>query len=181
VSKPFVPHDFDPPYQLWHPQFHLLPLSVEHNESDHAAWTSSITHIHSTPGWESSTWPPPGGMSLQENRGDLEGHARDFAERSGFTFTVLQPETAEVIGCVYIYPIADGKHDAQIRSWVRADVGPLDPVVHSAVSRWLAERWPFKNVSYARRPVSQPGPSAPDDTSHGVVPEEPTRDPMGSH
>jgi hypothetical protein len=128
-----------------------VPLDVEHNESDHAAWTSSIAHIRSTPGYQSREWPPSTGMSLEENRGDLERHGHDFAERSGFTFTVLKPGTAEVIGCVYIYPVNDGEHDAQIRSWVRADIGTLDSLLHSAVSRWIAEQWPFKNVRYADR------------------------------
>lgn len=150
--SPFVPSDFDPPRHLSHPQFQLVPLGVEHNVSDHAAWTSSIAHIHSTPGWESTAWPPSGGMSLQENHADLERHARDFTERTGFTFTVLKPGTVEVIGCVYIYPVTDGEHDAQIESWVRADVGALDSVVYSEVSRWIAERWPFKKVRYAPRP-----------------------------
>ncbi len=151
MSKSFVPDDFDPPRGLSQPQFHLVPLDVEHNESDHAAWTSSIAHIRSTPGYESGKWPPSGGMSLEENRGDLERHAHDFAERSGFTFTVLKPRTAEVLGCVYIYPMTDGEHDAQIHSWVRADVGMLDSPLHSAVSSWVAEQWPFGNVRYAER------------------------------
>jgi hypothetical protein len=91
-------------------------------------------------------------LSLEENRSDLERHAHDFAERSGFTFTVLKPGPAEVIGCVYIYPVTDGEHDAQIRSWVvRADVGTLDSLLHSMASRWIAEQWPFKNVRYADR------------------------------
>ena len=47
-------------------------------------------------------------MSPDANRDDLERHARDFAERAGFTFTVLRPGTEEVIGCVYIYPAKDG-------------------------------------------------------------------------
>jgi hypothetical protein len=149
VSNPFVPIDFDPPRELSLPQFYLVPLNVEHNVSDHAAWTSSIAHIRATPGYESTQWPPVDGMSLEENRGDLERHARDFAERTGFTYTVLKPGTAEVIGCVYIYPDPDGEHDAQIRSWVRADVAALDSPLHSAVSRWIAEHWPFTRVRYA--------------------------------
>jgi hypothetical protein len=152
VSQPFVPDDFEPPLELSHPRFRLVPLAVEHNESDRAAWMSSIASIHATPGWESTTWPPAEGMSLEENRADLEGHARDFAERTGFTFTVLDPVTSDVIGCVYIYPAADREHDAQVRSWVRADLGALDPLLHAAVTRWLAERWPFRNVRYADRP-----------------------------
>ena len=147
----FVPDDFDPPRALALTQFHLVPLGPEHNESDHAAWMSSIAHIRATPGFESTGWPPLEGMSLEANRGDLEAHARDFAERTGFTFTVLRPGTEEVIGCVYIYPARDGEHDARVRSWVREDVAELDARLHAAVSSWLADRWPFERVLYDDR------------------------------
>ena len=43
-------------------------------------------------------------MTLEENLDDLERHARDFADRTGFTYTVLDPATRAVMGCVYIYP-----------------------------------------------------------------------------
>jgi hypothetical protein len=152
-DQPFVPAGFDPPRELSLPDCRLVPLGVEHNESDHAAWTSSVAHIRATPGFESADWPPADGMSLDANRRDLEGHARDFAERTGFTFTVLRPGTTEVIGCLYIYPARDGEHDAQVRSWVRADVAGLDAPLHAAVSRWLAECWPFARVRYAERPT----------------------------
>jgi hypothetical protein len=89
---------------------------------------------------------------LEHNRSDLDRHARDFTERTGFTYTVLQPGTSEVIGCVYIYPSPAADHDADVRSWVRADLAELDPILYSAVSRWLTERWPFTAVSYAARP-----------------------------
>jgi hypothetical protein len=56
-----------------------------------------------------------------------------------------------VLGCVYIYPSRDERHDADVRSWVRADVAELDVQVHAAVSRWLAEDWPFAAVDYAGR------------------------------
>ncbi len=150
-SAGFVRADFDPPRELVLPAMHLVPLGVEHNESDHAAWTSSIAHIHATPGFESAEWPPIGGMSLDANRGDLKEHARDFVERTGFTFTVLRPGTNEVIGCVYIYPAKNDEHDAQVRSWVRADVAELDARLHASVSTWLADRWPFDRVLYADR------------------------------
>jgi hypothetical protein len=149
----FVPDDFEPPRELALPAFRLVPLGPEHNESDHAAWTSSTAHIRATPGYESAEWPPADGMSLEANRGDLEQHARDFVERTGFTFTVLRPGADEVIGCVYIYPAKDGEHDARVHSWVRADVADLDAPLHAAVVRWLDESWPFERVSYADRPA----------------------------
>ena len=37
-------------------------------------------------------------MSLEENLGDLERHARDFDERMGFTYTVLDAGD-DVVGC----------------------------------------------------------------------------------
>jgi hypothetical protein len=147
----FVPAGFDPPRELVVPEMRLVPLDVEHNESDHAAWSSSIAHIRATPGFESADWPPLEGMSLDANRADLEEHARDFAARTGFTFTVLRPGADEVIGCVYIYPAKDDEHDARVRSWVRADVAELDARLHAAVSAWLADRWPFVRVLYDDR------------------------------
>ena len=97
----FVPADFEPPAGLVTERFVLEPLGPEHNESDHEAWSSSIEHIRATPGFD-DRWPRP--MTLEENLDDLERHARDFADRTGFTYTVLDPATRAVIGCVYIYP-----------------------------------------------------------------------------
>jgi hypothetical protein len=148
----FVPEDFEVPRALALAELQLVPLGPEHNESDHAAWTSSVAHIRATPGFETQSWPPEDGMPLVANLDDLERHARDFEERTGFTYTVLTPGTEEVIGCVYIYPARDDEHDAHVRSWVRADRAELDPVLHAAVLRWLAERWPFERPLYAPRP-----------------------------
>src|SRR3954468_270515 len=79
-------------------------------------------------------------MTLDANRADLERHARDFAERTGFTYTVLRPGGEEVIGRLCIYPAEDDRGDAHARSWVRADVAKLDRPLHSAVSRTHARR-----------------------------------------
>ncbi len=51
----FVPASFDPPVGLDHVAFRLQPLGPEHNLSDYAAWTSSIDHIRSTPGFAAGT------------------------------------------------------------------------------------------------------------------------------
>ena len=125
----FVPSSFDPPAGLDHVAFRLRPLGPEHNASDYAAWTSSIDHIRSTPGFAGLSWPHP--MSLEENLGDLVRHAGDCAARAGFTYTVLAPDQdrATVIGCVYIYPTDRAGYDARVRSWVRAADARLDPVL----------------------------------------------------
>jgi hypothetical protein len=151
MPPPFVPDDFDPPRELICPDFRLEPLGPQHNERDHAAWTTSIEHIRTTPGFADWDWPPSDGMSLEANRGDLVRHADDFVHRRGFTYSVLSRDGDDVIGCLYIYPAKDGEHDASVRSWVRAQDAQLDTPMYAAVSTWLAERWPFARPAYAER------------------------------
>jgi hypothetical protein len=105
-------------------------------------------------------------MSQADNLRDLQRHAEDFAERRGFTYTVLSTGTAGVIGCVYIYPprgdgpggTEAGRH-AVVRSWVRADRATLDPVLYHVVLTWLERGWPFLSIEYAHGhdPLSIPG------------------------
>jgi hypothetical protein len=140
----FVPQDFVPPRSLVTDEFRLEPLGPQHNESDLAAWSSSIEHIRATPGYPNGRWPPVGGMSAEANLGDLTRHAADFEARKGFTFTVLDPSADEVIGCVYIYPTKSTEHDVQVQSWVRADKAELDVPLADAVAAWLETDWPWE-------------------------------------
>jgi RimJ/RimL family protein N-acetyltransferase len=146
TSDAFVPADFDPPTSLVTDRFRLEPLGPQHNEADLAAWTSSIEHIRSTPGYPDGRWPPPGGMTPERNLADLTRHAEDFGRRVGFTFTVLDPADDSVIGCVYVYPSDDDDHDVLVLSWVRADRSDLDVPLSDAVARWLSTDWPWERV-----------------------------------
>jgi len=156
-DQPFVPADFAVPDELTAGEFRLEPLGPGHNVADYAAWTTSIDHIQATPGFAGRGWPHE--MSLAENLGDLERHAQDFADRRGFTYTVLDTGTGDVIGCLYIYPPrggdkdggSAGDYDASVSSWVRADRAELDPVLYRTVRAWLEETWPFRSVKYAPR------------------------------
>jgi hypothetical protein len=145
TPDPLVPDGFEPPTELVTERFRLEPLGPQHNESDLAAWTSSIEHIRSTPGYPDGGWPPVQGMSAEDNLADLTRHAADFEAREGFTFTVLHPTSGEVIGCVYVYPTRSPDHDVEVQSWVRADVAELDEPLADAVAAWLAAEWPWEN------------------------------------
>jgi hypothetical protein len=150
-TSSFVPPDFEPPSRLVAPSFVLEPLGAQHNVADFAAWSSSIEHIRATPGFPWGDWPHE--MTLADNLGDLEQHAGDFEQRAGFTYTVLDPDGPDVIGCVYVYPPGPGDvaHDAAARSWVCADRAELDEPLWRLVSDWLAREWPFHSVAYAAR------------------------------
>ena len=132
----FVPAGVRPPTGLVTDRFRLEPLGPQHNERDHAAWMSSIDHIHASPDWAGRDDPWPHPMTLARNLADLEMHARHFREGEGFTYSVLDLETGDVIGCVYIYPRG-------VRSWVRSTRAPLDGPLRRAVSAWLeSDAWP---------------------------------------
>ncbi|GAA5199297.1 hypothetical protein GCM10023322_74620 [Rugosimonospora acidiphila] len=147
-----VPDDFAVPRELVAKRFRLEPLGPQHNERDHAAWTSSIEHIRSTPGFEGGGWPPIAGMPMERNLADLRRHADDFTQRSGFTYSVIEVPGNEVIGCVYIYLARDDDTIVEARSWTRVDRADLDKSLYEAVSGWLSADWPFPKVRYAPRP-----------------------------
>ena len=145
-SDPFVSSDFDPPTSFTTGDFRLEPLGPEHNERDYAAWTSSMEHIRRSPGFPDGNWPRE--MSLDDNRGDLVRHARDFVDRRGFTFTVLD-SSDDVVGCVYVYPAHDGVHDARVQSWVRESEAAVDDAFRRAIADWLtSDAWPFERPLY---------------------------------
>jgi len=147
---PIVAPDFPIPPGLANARFVLEPLTVAHNVADFGAWMSSVDHIRATPGFGGGTWPDAA-MSPEDNRRDLAGHAEHFAHRVGFTYTVLDPASRDVIGCVYLYPSRTTDHDLDVRSWVRADRADLDKPLYDAVRQWLADDWPFDDPDYAPR------------------------------
>ncbi|MFE4636594.1 N-acetyltransferase [Streptomyces sp. NPDC056773] len=152
-QQTFVPpaEVFEVPVRLVGDGFRLEPLGPQHNEGDLAAWSGSIDHLRATPGFLGD-WPPEEGMSPEANLADLVRHARDFAERRGFTYSILEGEE-EVIGCLYIYPAHAEPGRVHVTSWVRADRAAFDRTVYETVSRWLAEVWPFdaERIAYAAR------------------------------
>jgi hypothetical protein len=141
----------DPPSTA---ELFLEALGEQHNESDLAAWSASVAHIRVTPGMSGREWPPDEPYTATQNLGDMRMHVADFAARTGFTWTVLDPASREVIGCVYMYPPESKtapEGQVQVRSWVRADKAQLDAELYRLVSDWLARDWPWPDVDYAPR------------------------------
>lgn len=150
-----VPADFRPPTPLETSSFRLALLGPEHNASDYEAWTQSMGFIRSLPGWAESSWPAP--MTLEENLGDCVSHLERSSSGSDFAYTVLLPDRDEVIGCVYLMPTRPARAGAvHVRSWVTAEHPDLDQPLYEAVTRWLAEAWPWSEVEYAPRRQAMP-------------------------
>ncbi len=143
-----VPDDFDVPLPPPHPSFRFEILGPEHNEPDLAAWTSSMEHIHTSPGWEAATWPDRV-YSLDENLADLTEHREHHLARIDFAWTVLDPaDGTTVVGCVYLKPDPTGRAKAEGRSWVSAARAELDRPLRDHLAPWFADAWPL-TIRYA--------------------------------
>ena len=143
-SEPLVPTDFVVPEPPSDGRFRFALLGPEHNSADLEAWSSSIEHIHSTPGFRPDGWPERR-YTLEENLADLQRH-RDHSERRlDFAWTVLDPKRSDtVIGCVYLYPDRARAGEATARSWVRVDRAHLDRELRAHLRPWFEEEWPVR-------------------------------------
>jgi len=63
---------------------------------------------------------------------------------------VLDPQTNDVIGCVYVNPDEAQEGGVTVRSWVRVTHADLDEPLRTTVVDWLERDWPFASVSAAR-------------------------------
>jgi len=143
-TQPLVPPDFSVPEPPSHPQFRFAVLGPEYNAADLDAWSSSIEHIHASPGFRGDRWPWRR-YTLEENLADLEQHKDHHERRLEFAWTVLDPEQPDtVIGCVYLKPDPTGAAQAEARSWVRANRADLDQELREHLRPWFATAWPLR-------------------------------------
>jgi hypothetical protein len=147
TARPLVEDSFAVPDAFVADGLRLELLGPQHNAADHAAWTSSIEHIRSTPGFDQG-WPPAAGMTLADNLADLESHAERSARRVDFAYSVIEIATGDVIGCVYVKPSPTAEGEVKASSWVCATRAELDGRLTGVVGAWLLEAWPFEVVHY---------------------------------
>jgi len=101
-------------------------------------------------GWH---WPPAD-LTLEANLVDLAWHQKEFDLRTSFAYSVLTPDEARVLGCVYLYPSRVGGFDAEAYYWSRgADHGLADERLGADFRRWIAASWPFSRVAFPGRDV----------------------------
>ena len=111
---------------------------------------SSIEHLRSTTGFSGGSWPPPGGMTLEENLADLRRHADDFT-RAAVTHSPSSTQATTTSSAASTCIPRPGDWDVTVRSWVRADRSGLDAPLADAVARWLVTDWPWGRVDRCGR------------------------------
>lgn len=143
-------------------EFVLRPITVDDAEKDYAAVMETREPLRL---WRQSTWPEDD-FTVEENREDLLSMVERRAARRAFDYTVVDPEGASCLGCVYVFPpgakfLAEstviplsGRRwadvDAAVLFWVRlsAMASGMDARLLSALREWFAGDWGFERTVY---------------------------------
>ena len=151
VATPWSPH-FDPPVLLETDRVRLEPLAPRHAELDFEALMGSREHLQRTLHW--GDWPRKD-FTLDENRQDLQRHWDEFERREAYAYTVLSPDGARCIGCIYLNPIElpdlpDGERAGMLALWVVEDEleSDLDRHLAQSVLAWFEGEWPLDLVFF---------------------------------
>ncbi|MEM7094192.1 MAG: N-acetyltransferase [Actinomycetota bacterium] len=155
-----------PPLELRTDEFLLRPIVASDAELDHEAVMESRDFLRH---WEQSTWPEDD-FSVEDNRADMRKLEQRWADRSSFSYTMMNLDETVCFGCIYVnLPSAPwferaqitregsgdeatpwGDHDTVVSFWVRSsrlDDG-LDGRLLHALDTWLAEQWGFERVLF---------------------------------
>lgn len=147
----FVPESFVVPEKLITKQMLLRPLLSSDVELDYHAVMSSIDHLKGVFGPDDD-WPRED-LTMEDDLRALKNHEAEFQKRVGFTYTVMNREEKECLGCVYIIPIHAEGYDAQVFLWVTRDAfnKGYDSELYDAVKEWMKKDWPFSKVVFPGR------------------------------
>jgi hypothetical protein len=150
------------PAELRTAEFALRPITVDDAERDYAAVMETRGDLRL---WEQSAWPADD-FTVDGNRADLADLEQRHAAHRAFTYTVLDPDGVESLGCVYVFSttatfltkaavtaVADAvwsRVDAVVYFWVRRSriESGLDGRLLAALRTWFADEWRFERVVF---------------------------------
>ena len=141
----WLPDDFRHPERAVLPTgHHLRPIRGSDTEIDYPAVMGSRERLWSIYG-DAWGWPPAT-MTLEQDREDLERHAREIEAHESFNYALLDAAEERLLGCVYIDPTDEPGTDAVVSWWVVDDAAgtEIERALDEFVPRWLAEEWPLR-------------------------------------
>ena len=146
-KMPFMMKSFDLPLTAEAARLQLRALSIDDVVKDYEAVMTSREHLWHRFG-EIWAWPATD-LSLEQNLIDLARHQSEFQQRTGFAYSVLSPDDARVLGCVYIYPATSDAVEANVWFWARQSeiASKLEQDIETFLIAWLSNSWPFGTVT----------------------------------
>jgi RimJ/RimL family protein N-acetyltransferase len=123
---------------------------------DHEAVTSSREFLYH---WEQDPPYPPEDFSVEDNLADLQQMDSEHRNRTRYTYTVMNADETQVLGCIYLLPNDDRMYrtagvashdgtdlssvDATVAFWVRVSTweSGFERALLEAVLGWLRDDW----------------------------------------
>lgn len=136
--------------------FIVRPLEPSDAVLDHDAVMSSRDFLFH---WEQDPPYPPEDFSVEDNRSDLEWMDDNHRHGRRYTYTVMNADETQAVGCIYIIPSDDPMYrtavvtshdgtdlstcDATVSFWVRPSTWDdgFERTLLEAVLGWLRNEW----------------------------------------
>jgi hypothetical protein len=148
----FVPTDFEVPSGFETSDFRVRMLAISDVVKDYDAVMTSVARLQKIFG-PNGKWPQ--GLTFEQDLIDLGWHHKEFQTRRSFAYTVMSPDEALCLGCLYINPTTLRGYDAEVFCWIRdSHAEALDGRLYDALRGWIASRWPFQAVAYPGRALT---------------------------
>jgi hypothetical protein len=120
----------------------LEPLHEKHAELDYAALMSCRARLREELQW--GEWPAED-FTLEANGADLRRHFDEFERQVAFAYTVLSPDRARCLGCVYLERCTE-VDGAQLAFWVIDDALDVEAALVADVLNWVHQSWAIERV-----------------------------------
>jgi hypothetical protein len=162
VLMSFTAPDEPVPAELRTDEFVLRPIKATDAEVDYRAVMETREYLRV---WQQSPWPEDD-FTVDANREDLVGLEQRHDAHRAFTYTVLDPDGVECLGCVYVFPtdatflarsavtpVGDDDWsdvDAVVFFWARRsqiETG-MDRRLLDALRTWFDTEWALERVVY---------------------------------
>ena len=174
----FYPDHATVPETLRTDEMLIRPLRASDVLLDYDAVISSRAELWLCSGGK---WPREG-FTIEENLADLQQHEQEHQDRLAFTYTVMNPDETECLGCIYITPLAQrleraaatrqqypeseansqpmpevSPNDAVVTFWVRQSrlADNLDLRLLQALTNWFRTAWTFPRVTFLAQNAQQ--------------------------
>jgi len=147
----FVPEKFEVPEKLVANHMLVRPITSNDVDLDYRAVMNNIEHLRGVFGPDDD-WPQES-LTYLDDQNALKKHEEEHSKRVAFTYTVLNREENECLGCVYFIPIHTEEYDAQVFFWVTRDAYEkgYEDELEIAVKNWIKTSWPFSRVVFPGR------------------------------
>lgn len=146
------------PEYLEHEEFCFEVLHPKHVGLDYQALMKSKDFLHR---WSDSSWPEDH-FKVEDNLLDLEWHFEEFKVKTAFTYTILNHDKTQCLGCIYIRPVAfiqslSREEEVQIEPfhffvsyWVITEIrnSQMETHIFNTLRQWMLTAWQFQGILF---------------------------------